>query len=192
MTAETDDSPSRFTKKRYTPRTFAAGTVQFVHNLPRLVRAKRADRVSDQFAEKIMLAVTAVNECQYCTRYHTDLAESTGVDEETIDRILESDIDGAVADAERTALLFAQAYAEADEDPDPEAVAELRTEYGPETAADVTAFVRAIYFGNLLGNSYDALKFGARQYARRGRRCLRRTAESTRRAIERLRERCPV
>ncbi len=192
MTDETEDTPGRFTKKRFTPRSLLTGTAKSVHNLPDLVRAKRADRVSDQFAEKIMLAVTAVNECQYCTRYHTDLAQETGVDQATIDRILENDVDGAVDDEERTALLFAQAYAEADEDPNPDAVAELRETYGPETAADVLAFVRAIYFGNLLGNSYDALKFGIRRRTRRARRCLRRGAESAQRAVERLRERCPV
>ena len=192
MTEDTGTSESGFRKKRYTPRALLRGTAQFVQNFPRLVRAKRADRVSDQFAEKIMLAVTAVNECQYCTRYHSELARETGMDQATIDRLLESDIDAAVADGERPALLFAQAYAEADEDPSPEAVGELREAYGPAKASDVQAFVRAIYFGNLVGNTYDAARFVARQRARTGRRCLENAAASVGQAIERVRERCPV
>lgn len=35
-----------------------------------------------------MFAVTVVNECQYCTRYHTDVARETGIDQTTIDHIL--------------------------------------------------------------------------------------------------------
>ncbi|MFC4543823.1 carboxymuconolactone decarboxylase family protein [Halosolutus amylolyticus] len=188
----TGRSPGDFQKKTFTIRSLATGIVRFVHNVPRLVRAKRADRVSDQFAEKIMLAVTAVNDCQYCTRYHTDLARETGVDGETIARILENDVDAAVDDTELPALLFAQQYAETDEKPGREAVMALRDAYGRETAADVLAFVRAIYFGNLLGNTYDGVRFALARRAKAGRRGLQDAASRIGRAVERLRERCPV
>ncbi|WP_254522478.1 carboxymuconolactone decarboxylase family protein [Natrinema caseinilyticum] len=160
--------------------------------MPRLVRAKRADRVSEQFAEKIMLAVTAVNECQYCTRYHTDLARETGVDRETIAQILENDVGSAVDDGELPALQFAQRYAETDENPGPDALAALRDEYGRDTAADILAFIRAIYFGNLLGNTYDAVRFALAKRAQAGRRCLRSASARITRTVELLRERCPV
>lgn len=192
MNAEPGAAGDGFQKKHYTPRSFLVGAVRFVQNIPRLVRAKRADRVSDQFAEKIMLAVTAVNECQYCTRYHSDLARETGMDQETIDSILESDINAAVDDEERPALVFAQQYAEANEDPDAAAVAALREAYGPATAADVMAFVRAIYFGNLAGNTYDAVRFAVGRRVSRGRRSLGRAAAGAERVLERIRERCPV
>ncbi|KTG25189.1 hypothetical protein AUR66_16405, partial [Haloferax profundi] len=146
------DAPrqSEFQKKSFTLRTLFTGTFRFVRNFPALIRAKRADRVSEQFAEKIMLAVTAVNECQYCTRFHTDLALDVGVESEVISDILESDIGAAVGADERPALVFAQRYAETDESPGEEAITELVAEYGPQTAADILAFIRAIYFGNLL------------------------------------------
>jgi AhpD family alkylhydroperoxidase len=192
MTDEVERSGDGFPKKRFTIRSFLSGTARFVHNLPRLMRASRAGRVDDQFAEKIMLAVTAVNECRYCTRYHTDLARETGIDGATIDRILESDIDAAVGEAERPALVFGQRYAEADENPDPEAVAELRAAYGSAAARDIQAFVRAIYYGNLLGNSVDAVRFAVRERVRRVRRGLHRGMAGAGRALERVRERCPV
>jgi AhpD family alkylhydroperoxidase len=162
MTSSTDsgtDATAGFPKKSFTPRTFLSGVRRAVWNVPALVRARRAGRVSEQFAEKIMLATTAVNECQYCTRFHRGIAREAGVDSDVIDAILEEDIDSAVDEDERVALLFAQRYAETDEDPGEEAIAEIEAEYGPEMAADVRAYVRAIYFGNLLGNSYDALKY---------------------------------
>ena len=181
-----------FRKTTFTARSFLPGVARFVRNLPALVRAQRADRVSDAFAEKIMLAVTAVNECQYCTRYHSDLALETGVDEGTVRQILEGDVGTAVDDDELPALVFAQRYAEAAEDPDREAIADLRAAYGTETAADVLAFVRAIYFGNLLGNSYDAVRFAVGRRVGCARRRLDAVTTGVAHAAERLRERCPV
>ncbi|OLZ41495.1 hypothetical protein A6E15_11085 [Natrinema saccharevitans] len=139
-----------------------------------------------------MLAVTAVNDCQYCTRYHTDLARETGVDRETITLILERDVDAAVDDTELPALLFAQQYAETDEKPGREALEALEAAYGRETAGDIVAFARAIYFGNLLGNTYDGVRFALARRAQAGRRGLRDARSRVGRAVERLRERCPV
>ncbi|MEF8785741.1 MAG: carboxymuconolactone decarboxylase family protein [Haloarculaceae archaeon] len=163
-----------------------------MQNLPRLIRAKRADRVSDQFAEKIMLAVTAVNECQYCSRYHTSLAQETGVDRETITSILESDVESAVDDGELPALLFAQRYAETKENPGRDAVAELQRTYGEETSADIQAFIRAIYFGNLLGNTYDGVRFALARRVRATRNATQRLPSRLSHWIDRLRERCPI
>ncbi|WP_161991508.1 carboxymuconolactone decarboxylase family protein [Natronorubrum aibiense] len=162
-----------FRKKTFTATSFVVGLGRFLRNLPRLVRAQKANRVDTQFAEKIMLAVTSINECQYCSRYHTDLALEAGMDEETIEQLLERDVDGVVTAAERPALLFAQRYAETNECPGRDAVAELRETYGPETAADIQAFVRTIYFGNLLGNTYDGIRATLRCHAGQAKRCLR-------------------
>lgn len=187
-----DTTDGEFRKKTFTVQSLIRGTVHFIQNLPRLVRAKRANRVSDQFAEKIMLAVTAVNECQYCTRYHTDLAQETGVGPETITSILESDIESAVDDDERPALLFAQRYAETNESPGRKAVRELQRAYGEETAADILAFIRAIYFGNLLGNTYDGVRFALARRVRVTRNARNRLSSRISHSVDRLRERCPI
>lgn len=181
-----------FRKKTFSPRSLVSGIVRFATNFPRLVRAKRADRVSDRFAEKIMLAVTAVNECQYCTRYHTDLAQETGVDRETITSILENDVESAVDADELPALLFAQRYAETNENPGRDAVTALQRTYGEATAADIHAFVRAIYFGNLLGNTYDGVRFTLARRLQTARTARQRLSSRLRRRVERLRERCPI
>lgn len=149
------DGPSR--KNSYTLRTLPGGVVRAVRNGPALLRAHRAGRVSDQLAEKIMLATTAVNECRYCTRFHTVRARQVDVDSEVIDAILRRDV-GVVEAEERPALVFAERYAEAAAAPDESAVEALEAAYGPEMAGDVQAYVRAIYFGNLLGNSVDAFR----------------------------------
>lgn len=192
MKEKSQNSEKSFRKKRFTARSFLKSLGHFIQNIPRLVRAVRADRVDDQFAEKIMLAVTAVNECRYCTRYHTDMAQETGVDRATIDYILESDIDAAVNETERPALIFAQQYAEANGDPRSEALSELRAAYGSETANDVLAIVRAIYFGNLTGNTFDALRFAVGQLACRSCARLSREDLGASDILNRLRNSCPI
>jgi AhpD family alkylhydroperoxidase len=187
-----DTAGGKFRKKTFTLQSLVAGTARFAQNLPRLIRAKRADRVSEPFAEKIMLAVTAVNECRYCTRYHTDLAQETGVDRETITSILENDVDSAVDDDERPALLFAQRYAETNENPGREAVAELQRTYGEDMAGDIQAFIRAIYFGNLLGNTYDGVRFATAQRMEAVRDATQQLSSRISSGIDRLRERCPI
>lgn len=182
---DTDKSADEFRKKTFTVSSFYESAMRVGRALPQLVRARRDDRVDKAFAEKIMLSTTAVNECQYCTRFHTSLAREEGIDQATIDRILESDIEAAVNDAERPALLFAQRYAEADGNPGPDARAALREAYDPETAADIRAFVHTIYFGNLLGNTYDAARLSISERVR----AVRRYLDS---ALAHLREKCPV
>lgn len=192
MRAQAADSGDGFRKRRFTARTLLIGVGQFIQNIPGLVRAIRADRVDKQFAEKIMLAVTAVNECRYCTRYHTGLARETGVAQTTIDHILQRDIEAAVSQMERPALVFAQRYAEADGNPPSQTHSELRETYDTATAADVVAFVRAIYFGNLAGNTVDALRFAAGRRVRRASGQLSHWDVTARDALSRLRKSCPL
>lgn len=172
------EAAGAFRKRTHSLRSFVDGSSWLVRNLPRLWRATLANRVDPRFREKILLAVTAANECRHCARFHTSVASSVGIDDETIDRILRSDIEGAVSEAEQPALLFALHYAETDGDPDPTVLAALEAAYEPATAADVVAFTRAMHFANLLGNTVDA---GAYRIAHRLGRGLRR-----------VRARCPV
>lgn len=188
---DTDKSADEFRKKTFTVSSFYESVVNVGRALPQLVRARRADRVDDAFAEKIMLSTTAVNECQYCTRFHTSLAHEAGLDQATIDQILESDVEAAVDETERPALLFAQRYAEADSNPGPDARAALREAYDLETAADIRAFVHAIYFGNLLGNTYDAARLSLSERTRATRRRLDGVVDAVNGVVTHLHEKCP-
>ena len=148
-----------FQKRTLSIRSFLASSWWFATNLPRLARATLTSRIDDQFREKILLAVTAANDCRYCARFHTATASLVGVDDETIDRILATDIETAVSDAERPALLFALHYADTDGTPSPELVTALEAAYEPKTAADIVALTRAMHLANLLGNTVDATAY---------------------------------
>lgn len=64
--------------------------------------------------------------------------------------------EASATEHELPALLFAQHYAETDRKPDPAMTARLAEFYGEKTAGDIMLLIRVIFFGNLLGNTFDA------------------------------------
>ena len=118
-------------------------------------RMLAAQRVSQAFAEKIMIAVTVVNDCVYCSRGHTLMALASGVDQSEVDQLLAQDIGQGVDEYESTGLAYAQHYAESESKPDPSATAALQEKYGSRVAQDIVLYIRLITIGNLVGNTFD-------------------------------------
>jgi len=147
---------ARFDKRIYTPRALCTTFRWMVAESDSLRSAMRSDRISRAFSERIMLAVTAVNGCRYCSYAHTRMALQNGLSADEVRRLLAGEI-GEVAPEEVPALLFAQHYAESGELPAAEALQELRDVYGSGMAAEILTHVRMITMGNLSGNTIDAL-----------------------------------
>jgi len=145
-----------FSKRVYTPRSLLEDLRDILAHFDELRSAARSRRISRAFTEKIMLAVTAVNGCRYCSYGHAKSALASGVSQEEIDLLLRGEV-GHVGPQEAPALFFAQHYAESDGHPDPEAVQKLTQTYGQERARDIQAYIRMITLGNLTGNTFDAL-----------------------------------
>lgn len=146
---------SPFPKRFYTPRTFVRDLRRILANMGDFRDTARSGRVSRAFAEKIMLAVTAVNGCRYCAYGHTRWALQAGVQPDEVQRLLASEL-GEFPKEEAVALAFAQHWAETGGDPDPEAEARFRAYYGARVSDDILNWMRMIQMGNLLGNSFDA------------------------------------
>lgn len=108
--------------------------------------------------ERIMLAVTEVNGCRYCSYFHTQVSLMSGLNKKEIYRALEGDFEDAPKE-ELAALYFAQHYAESAGKPNPDAVICLKEAYGESKAGAIIAYVRAIMIGNVWGNMFDALRF---------------------------------
>lgn len=145
-----------FSKRIYTWPSFRSAVRQIFGQMDDLRRATRGGRVSRPFAEKIMLAVTSVNGCRYCAYGHTRAALAAGVSEDELQALMAGELGNFPAE-EAVALAFAQHYAESAGQPDPAAWHRLITFYGSDTAQDIMAFIRMITFGNLYGNTFDAL-----------------------------------
>lgn len=147
---------SSFNRRIYTFSAFQADVQQIFDHIDDLRQASRSGRVSRAFAEKIMLVVTSVNGCRYCSYGHSRAALAAGVSETELQNLLALDL-GTFPLHEVTALTFAQHYAEAKSLPDPIAWQRVVNYYGKETAQDILVYLRMITFGNLLGNTFDAL-----------------------------------
>ena len=121
-------------------------------NMSSLGRIPKEERISPEFSERIMLAVTAVNQCAYCSFLHTRTALEKGVDVESIHKILEGEI-GSFSDVEIPAVLYGQHFAETKGVVSREARDRFITAYGPYKARHIESYILMVCFGNLCSNT---------------------------------------
>jgi AhpD family alkylhydroperoxidase len=147
---------STFDKRFFTLATFAAGARDLFAHLDDLHAAFTQRRLARPFAEKIMLAVTQVNGCRYCSYAHTRMALQAGVSEPELRDLLRGEF-SHIPEHELIAVLFAQHYAEQGDRYEAAAWQRLQETYGREAACDILTHIRVITFANLYGNTFDAL-----------------------------------
>ena len=146
-----------FKKRSYTFRNFLRDFIRMTSKSFKIRDAMKSERITPQFRERIMLAVTAVNECKYCEWGHTKTALKYGCTEEEINEIMVQDF-GSCNSEELIALAFAQHYAETGGLPSDESKEKLLDFYGKEKSQDILLFIQMITMGNLLGNTFDAFE----------------------------------
>lgn len=123
---------------------------------PFLLRALIRPTTSSVLREKIMLAVTAVNDCRYCAWAHTRLALKQGMNLEEINQILDQSANlRAESAADAAAILFAQHFADTRGEIDPAAREALRGHFSNRQVREILACIHAIYLGNLVGNTFE-------------------------------------
>jgi AhpD family alkylhydroperoxidase len=145
-----------FDRKIFTAKLFIKEALFLLSKLPAIIGAVRNKDISRAFMEKIMLVVTAVNGCVYCSWFHAKTAVSSGLSEEELKNTLNLQFQADASDFELMALLYAQHYAETNRQPDPDMTRRLVEFYGEETAEHIILIIRIIFFGNLIGNTFDA------------------------------------
>ncbi len=145
-----------FAKRYFTLATFAASARRLFAQVDELHAALTRPRLPRTLSEKIMLAVTRVNGCRYCSYAHARLALQAGVSEPELGDLLAGEFDH-IPPHEQTAILFAQHYAEQGDRYDAGAWQKLEDIYGADAARDVLVHIRLITFANLYGNTFDAL-----------------------------------
>jgi AhpD family alkylhydroperoxidase len=106
--------------------------------------------------EKVILGVTSVNDCRWCSWLHSSIALKHGVDLDELQSLLEPGTFGTLDDREATAVLFAQHFADTLRRPTPEARRALARQFTPWQRVEIMAWIHFIYFSNLAGNSADA------------------------------------
>jgi AhpD family alkylhydroperoxidase len=149
----------KFNKRTYnSPKEFFSDLWFPIRNRGQLKQATSKGLISPAFRERLMLAVTAVDGCRYCSYFHAKQALKSGLTPEEINQLLSGDVDNC-PEEESVAVIYAQHWAETDAQPDPEAVRKLRQTYGIEKTEAIHLMLRMIRLGNLLGNSWDYLLY---------------------------------
>ena len=147
---------STFNKRRFTLSTFVISARDLFAHVDHLQAALTQHLISQAFSERIMLAVTQVNGCRYCSYAHARLALQAGIDEMELHDLLRGEFDHAPED-ELVALLFAQHYAAQADRYEAAAWQRLQEVYGAAASREILNHIRLITFANLYGNTFDAL-----------------------------------
>jgi AhpD family alkylhydroperoxidase len=112
------------------------------------------------FRERLMLVVTGVNGCRYCSYAHAREALAEGVAQDEIDALEAGMFEGSPSE-EVPALLYAQHWAETEGEPDPVVRKQIERRYGARMLERIEIALRMIRMGNLLGNTFDYVLYRA-------------------------------
>ena len=146
-----------FDKKIFTAEIMAKDIGFLLLNSSKIIEVIRDKKITRAFIEKIMTVTTAVNGCVYCTWFHAKQAIESGISEEEVRNMLNLQFQADATEFETMALLYAQHFAETNRNPDPAMTKNLFDYYGEKTANQITLFIRMIFFGNLYGNTWEAV-----------------------------------
>lgn len=119
------------------------------------IYAKKNELLNEHFIERIMLAVTEVNECPFCSYAHTKMALETGMSNEEIQDMLAGVSDG-VPEQEMSGVVFSQHYAETRGHPSKKSWERIVEIYGLREAKGILGAIRIIMFGNAAGVAWGS------------------------------------
>jgi AhpD family alkylhydroperoxidase len=108
--------------------------------------------IDKNFKSQIMLAVTQVNGCKFCSYVHTKHALKSGSSAEDLARLMEGDL-SSVDPVRTPALVFAQHYAHTMGDYDAAAYERIVSSYGADRARGILAIVKKIMMTNAFGGA---------------------------------------
>ncbi|TJY63110.1 carboxymuconolactone decarboxylase family protein [Sinimarinibacterium sp. CAU 1509] len=145
-----------FTKRTFDGPLLLRSGAATVATLPVLLAALIKPSTSRVLREQVMLAVTMVNDCRYCSWVHTGLALNNGVDLDALQNLWASELPGEIDSPAAVAILFAKHFADTRRCPERPARTALKQHYTGWQRLEIMAYIHAIYFANLSGNSGDA------------------------------------
>jgi AhpD family alkylhydroperoxidase len=146
----------KYYKRTYrNPREFFSDQIFLLKKWGRIRDLMRKKMLSGAFRERLMLSVTSVYGCRYCSWAHTREALKSGITQEEATRLLKGSVDSC-PEEEAIAVLYAQHWADSDTRPDQEAISKLVETYGLDKAEAIDLVLRMVRVGNLTGNTWDA------------------------------------
>jgi AhpD family alkylhydroperoxidase len=114
--------------------------------------------ITPAFRERLMLVVTSVHQCRYCSYAHAREALSKGISREEIEALGQRMFEGSPSE-EVPALLYAQHWAESNGEPETSVREQVAAQYGEQVVRLMELALRMIRVGNLSGNTFDYLLY---------------------------------
>jgi AhpD family alkylhydroperoxidase len=135
------------------------GDFRFVWERRSMIVRTVRELIPAAFRERLIMAVTEVNGCRYCSYVHARFALIAGVSDDELRQLLMGAVPADAPQDELLALIYAQHWAESDARPDPDARQRLEESYGSEKAEAIHIVLHTIRMANLLGNLWDSWLF---------------------------------
>jgi AhpD family alkylhydroperoxidase len=146
---------AEFGKKLYSVKESYWISYKGIRTMKYMFKAKKNNELSPKFIERIMLAVTEVNDCAICSYAHTKKALESGMSSEEIQKMLSGIIED-VPDGEIAAVMFAQHYADTRGKPTMESWQRIVEIYGTSRAKGILGSIRTIMIGNTYGIAWSS------------------------------------
>jgi AhpD family alkylhydroperoxidase len=134
------------------PQEFLGAFTRFAIAMGKLRKLGEIDRANPILAEKVMLAVVGVNNCECCSFNHTVIALERGISKGEIECLLSRDI-GSLNDTEIPAILYAQHWADTKGKVQPATRERALAEYGEKKVVHIEALIRLSEFTSLCNNT---------------------------------------
>jgi len=148
---------SRYQRRTYHSLGELIADLRMILSRRKEIRAlMRGGALAPAFRERLMLVVTEVNRCRYCSYAHARAALSAGVPQDEIDALAAAMFEASPAE-EVPAMLYAQHWAEADGKPEAAVRKHVVARYGEQVVGLIELALRMIRVGNLSGNTFDYL-----------------------------------
>ena len=129
-----------------------------IKNRNQIKKLEAGDLIDAKLRQRLMIAVTEVNGCRYCSYYHSKLALKEGVSQKELDSLLAGELKDC-PEEELLALVYAQHWTEKRGQPAQEMIDKIKNKYGVDKFETIKLAIRMINFGNLSGNSFDYLLY---------------------------------
>jgi len=145
----------KFSKRTYNSISEFINDIKFIlKNRSKIKALDNGQLINKEFQERLMLAVTAVNGCRYCSYYHTKIALEVGISSQELAQLLDGSLMNS-PEEEKIALLYAQHWAEQSGYPEQDFIKKLAKTYEKKQVDAINLAIRTINFGNLMGNTFD-------------------------------------
>ena len=149
----------KFKKRTFKgPKEFIKELKFIIKNRNQIKKLEAGELIDAKLRQRLMMAVTEVNGCRYCSYYHSKLALKAGISPEELDSLLAGELKDC-PEEELLALVYAQHWTEKKGQPDKEMTEKVKNQYGEQKSEIIQLALKMINFGNLSGNSFDYLLY---------------------------------